>query len=125
MTKFATKTISGTGRGKSLGYPTINMVVPEKIPLILHQGIYTAHAKINDEKYNGILTYGPNPTFGEKTVTLSIYLLDTVAPTVYPNTDIEIEIGKPIRKIEEFNLPEELIQQMQKDEITARALLQS
>ena len=121
--KFKTKTVKGHGRGKGLGFPTINMVVPENIPLVMQQGVYAAHAFIKDEKYNGALYYGTSPTFGETETVLEIYLLDTAGFYIGEDEPIEIEAVKFIRGVETFGLPELLIVQMEKDIEKIRAIL--
>ena len=122
-TKFKTKTVKGHGRGKKLGFPTVNMVVPENIPLIMQQGVYAARAKIKDEMYNGALYYGTSPTFDEKEIVLEIYLLDTVGFYLGPDEIVEVEVVKFIRGVESFGLPELLILQMKKDVAQIQAIL--
>lgn len=121
--KFQTTTVRGHGRGRMLGFPTVNMIVPENIPLILQQGVYAARAVIKGEEYNGALFYGPVPTFDETEIMLEIYLLDTSAFYLGEDEDIEIEIVKFIRPVMKFDVPELLIAQMQKDETLVRTVL--
>ncbi len=113
--KFKTTTISGYGRGKELGFPTINMIIPELIPIQLRQGIYAAYVKINDEMYKGALYYGSVPTFAQSELTLEVYLLDVVRIYVAPDSSIEVDTVKYIRPIKEFKSPELLVLQMEKD----------
>ena len=121
--KFKTTTISGHGRGKELGYPTVNMNIPENVPLFLRPGIYAAKAEIKGQKYFGALFYGPTPTFGDTDISLEIYLFDTL--NFYAGTDeeIEIETVKYIREVMKFDLPELLIKQMDKDVALIRKVL--
>ena len=121
--KFQTVTVKGHGRGQGLGFPTINMVVPANIPMTMAQGVYAAHAIINEEKYNGALYYGSSPTFGEKEIVLEINLLDTVGFYIAENEPIEIELVKFIRPVMSFGLPELLVEQMEKDVAQIRAVL--
>ena len=121
--KFKTTTISGHGRGKELGYPTVNMLIPEDVPLFLTQGIYAAKAVIKGEKYFGALFYGPTPTFGEKDMSLEIYLFDTLNFHAGPGEEIEIETVKYVRDVMKFDLPELLVNQMDKDVDLIRKIL--
>lgn len=121
--KFTTTSIHGHGRGKGLGFPTVNMVIPANVPLGLMPGVYAARAKIADEKYNGALFYGPASTFGEKEITLEIYLFDTAGFHMNAGEEIEIEIVKYIRPVIKFDLPELLIVQMERDEESVREVL--
>ena len=122
-TKFTTTTVKGHGRGKGLGFPTINMVVPANIPLVMQQGVYAAHAKIGEEKYSGALYYGPAPTFGEREIALELYLFDTVAFYIGEGETLEVEVVKFIRGVQKFDLPELLIVQMERAEMEIREVL--
>ncbi len=113
--KYTTTTIPGSGRGKMLGFPTINMNIPDNLPLQLPQGVYSAHAQIGDNSYKGALYYGPASTFGEHDPRLEIYLFDTAGLYVGPGESIAIEIGKHIREPKTFELPELLLEQITKD----------
>ena len=121
--KFKTITIKGHGRGKGLGFPTINMRIPSTLPLTLQQGVYAARAIIGEEKYNGALYYGPAPVFQEKEAALEIYLFDTMGFFLDVNQEIEIESVKFIRPVMSFGLPELLIEQMERDVAQIRAVL--
>lgn len=113
--KFKTTTITGHGRGKELGYPTVNMLIPENVPILLIPGVYAAHAMIKGQKYYGALFYGPTPTFDETDMSLEIYLFDTLNFYSGPGEEIEVETVKYIREVKKFELPEQLIKQMDSD----------
>lgn len=121
--KFDTRTVKGHGRGKALGFPTVNMVIPDNLPLLLKQGVYAARAVIKDEKYVGALYYGPAVTFGETEAALEIYLFDTAGFYIGEHEPVSIESLSFIRPVMHFELPEQLIQQMEKDEKDIRKAL--
>ena len=121
--KFKTTTVRGHGRGKDLGFPTVNMVIPDTMSLTLQSGVYAARAIIENKKYGGALYYGPVPTFKQKELTLEIYLFDTIDFSVRDGTEIEIEIVKFIRPVMTFGLPELLVNQMEKDVEAVHAAL--
>lgn len=121
--KFKTTTITGKGRGKNLGFPTINMIIPEEIPVVLRQGVYAAKIYLNNEKYYGALYYGPSPTFNDQDLNLEVYLFDTVNFYVGAGEEIEIETVKFVREVMKFDLPELLVRQMQKDTAYIREIL--
>lgn len=121
--RFKTRSVKGHGRGKGLGFPTVNMIVPENVPLKLAQGVHAARAVIHGERYNGALYYGPVPTFGESDVALEIYLFDTSNFYLGEDEDVEIEVVKFIRPVMTFGLPELLVVQMEKDEAAIRKIL--
>ena len=122
--KFKSTTVRGQGRGKSLGYPTLNMIVPDDIPVLLRPGVYAAHAVVGGEKYNGALYYGPVPAFGDTDSVLEIYLFDTTGFYVGEGEEIEIDTVKFIRGVMDFDFPELLIKQMDADVEAIRKIFQ-
>ena len=121
--KFTTTTVKGRGRGKTLGYPTVNMFIPDDVPILLRPGVYAARAVIKGQKYCGALFYGPSPTFGDKYSTLEIYLFDTLDFYVGEGEQIEIETVKFVREVMNFDFPELLVNQMDKDVVLIRKIL--
>lgn len=121
--KLKSKQIRGAGRGQRIGFPTINLMVPNNIEM--DDGIYAVRVLINDKKYMGALHYGPIPTFDEKGKTMEVYLLDVNnknSPKVGDN-DVEVEIVKFLRKIKKFKGISDLTEQIEKDVSDTRAIL--
>lgn len=121
--KFVSRTIKGHGRGKALGYPTINMVVPETIPVTLQKGVYAVKVKLQGEKYIGALYYGPVPVFNQIENVFEVHLIDVYGIFVKDGEDIEVEIVKHIRNIMDFGSPELLKIQMDKDVAQVKKVL--
>jgi len=121
--KFKSTTIKGAGRGKGLGFPTINMVVPADISLTLQRGIYAVRVFVNEQDYNGALYFGPASTFGETVNQLEVYLLNEVMVSVNPGEEIEIEIVGFVRTPENFSSPELLVLKMAEDVEKVRGIL--
>ncbi len=121
--KFTTTTVKGAGRGKELGFPTVNMFVTDNIPVSLRPGVYAATAIIGGQKYFGALCYGPALTFDETEYKLEIYLFDTLGFYAKEGESIEIETIKYIRDIKKFDFPELLIKQMNEDVLKIRNVL--
>jgi riboflavin kinase / FMN adenylyltransferase len=88
--KFKSRQIHGRGKGHSLGYPTINLSVPEDFTL--PDGIYAACMSIRGNLYRGALYFGRIPTFGIVEETLEIYLLGLTDETVPVVGEDEIEV---------------------------------
>ena len=62
--QFESTHIKGKGRGKPMGFPTINLKIPENFEL--KDGIYAAKVVIENITFVGALHYGPVPTFSEQ-----------------------------------------------------------
>lgn len=118
--KFESTQIIGKGRGKPMGFPTINLIIPENFEL--KNGIYAVKVIIENKNFKGALHYGPVPTFGELQKSLEVYLIEVTNNDLInqgiANLDgkiIKIEIIKFLRDIIKFKLVEELVKQIGED----------
>lgn len=68
--------VPGTGRGRELGYRTINLAVTHPRKLLPPDGVYAVRAEWRDGSAGGMMHVGPRPTFGEATRTLEVHLFD-------------------------------------------------
>ncbi|RRJ92422.1 bifunctional riboflavin kinase/FAD synthetase [Paenimyroides tangerinum] len=107
------KVVKGKQLGRTIGYPTANIVVSDKYKLIPAIGVYAAYAIINDVKYYGMLNIGTNPTIGDNPLTIEMNIFD-FDEDIY---DQEIEIGfiDKIRNQQKFNSLDELKLALSKD----------
>jgi riboflavin kinase/FMN adenylyltransferase len=104
--------VSGAGRGKEIGFPTVNIVYPEnKYPI--KQGVYMVKSTIDGVEYFGIANYGNCPTFNDDRVILEVNL-QGYNGDLYGKI-LKIEFVGYIRDIEKFDNPEELKKQLTKD----------
>lgn len=105
---FKSKHIKGDGRGHSVGFPTINLIIPSD--LVLLDGVYASLVTIEDKVYKGALHYGPVPTFDKIEKTLEVYLLDINDENVPNISDIELllNIVQFIRPIQKFESTKDL-----------------
>jgi riboflavin kinase/FMN adenylyltransferase len=115
MQTFTTHQIKGKGRGTLLGFPTINLA-PFK-GVTLKGGVYAARVSIDSRQYIGALHYGPIPTFGEKSVSLEVFLLDARSEDLkgMDLSKITIIPIKKIRDIKQFSTKNSLVNQIKKD----------
>lgn len=90
------------GRGKEVGFPTINMQLPDDFDM--EPGIYAAWVMIDNKTYKGALHYGPIPTFGEMNNSLEVHLIDISDEDVPESEDklIEVDIVERIRDVKKF-----------------------
>lgn len=102
----------GMGRGKKLGFPTINLKLNRQFSL--KHGVYVCQTKIDNITYHGLLFYGPRPTFKEKRPSLEIFLLNFNQP-VNLDKKISFRLIKFIRPVKKFTSAEQLIAQIHKD----------
>lgn len=125
--KFESTHIKGKGRGKPMGFPTVNLKIPENFKL--KDGIYAVKVTIENKVFIGALHYGPVPTFGELQKSLEVYLIEVKQADyeLLENLDgkiIKIEIVKYLRPVTKFNSKEELIEQIKNDVRKIKSLKQ-
>lgn len=115
--------VKGDGRGKTLGFPTINFKIPWN--LVLTPGIYAAWVWINGVKYAGALHYGSVPTFEKPEKTLEVFVLTKKA---LPNSevqkaDIKVMVMEKLREVQKFESSKALVAQMKRDVDKTQQLL--
>lgn len=121
--KFSSTAIRGYGRGKKLGFPTINLHIPPELVVGLVDGVYAIWATVEGERYPGAMHFGPIPTFGQTEKSLEIHLINALYISVNEGDEVECEIVKYIRPVMDFGSPELLVQQMVKDESEIKEVL--
>lgn len=98
LVTISVKRTYGTGRGKKIGLPTINFVIPSD--LRLPYGIYAGWLIIGDQKYPSAIHFGPRPQFHESGPSLEAYILNQ--QFVGTNVNIELQFVKFLRQIKRF-----------------------
>ncbi len=67
--------VKGEQRGRSLGFPTINLAPPPD-KLLPHDGIYATWVVLGEQRYRAASSLGVRPTFGGGPRKLEAYILD-------------------------------------------------
>lgn len=68
--------VSGNRIGRTIGFPTINILIDEK-KVLPHFGVYFSKVKIEGKTYNGISNIGVKPTIkGNNAVAIETYIYD-------------------------------------------------
>lgn len=111
--KFSSTQVKGKGRGKLLGFPTINLEIPKNFDL--EEGIYAVNFFAGDKKFLGAMHYGPIPTFDEKDKTLEVFLIDTKDEDIPSFENFEIETLKYLRPVMNFETEKDLKKQIAED----------
>jgi riboflavin kinase/FMN adenylyltransferase len=109
----------GAGRGKGLGFPTLNLKLAPGQDV--RHGIYAMRIDIEGKLYPAAGYVGARPTFGESEPVLEAYLLD-FSGDLYGKA-VEAEFIAFLRPDQSFATPEALAAQMQADCDEARAIL--
>lgn len=102
----------GHGRGKTLGFPTANIVYPAN-KVLVKVGVYGVEAEIDGAVYRGVANCGPRPTFGEDAVVLEAYF-EGLSEELY-GKPVTIKFVNYIRGIKKFDSAEALSEQISRD----------
>lgn len=111
----------GAGRGRTLGYRTINLRVPDPRKLLPPDGIYAVWVEWAEGRAGGMMHQGPRPTFDEPERTLEVHLFDTDAD-LYGRT-VKLCWIERLRDVLRFDTAQALKEQMDKDFVAARGAL--
>jgi riboflavin kinase/FMN adenylyltransferase len=109
--------VSGVRRGRLLGYPTINIIPPDRKLLPAH-GVYAVVADTPVGTFGGMLNLGAKPTFDDPTITLEAHLFDADAD-LYA-APVRLQFVERLREVQRFASPDALVAQLREDERRAR-----
>jgi len=115
------KVVKGQQLGRTIGYPTANIRVPEPYKLIPADGVYAVRATYGGNLYQGMLNIGVRPTVDGLTRTIEVHLFD-FDQDLY-GQELTIHFEARIRQEQKFAGMEELKRQLSKDKEDARRLL--
>ncbi|MEO0279413.1 MAG: riboflavin biosynthesis protein RibF [candidate division WOR-3 bacterium] len=104
--------IKGSGRGKKLGFPTINLKISE-LKIKPKEGVYIVETEIKNKTHQGLLYYGSRPTFNEKEKVFEVYLFNFNGE--FKKKNLKVKFHKFIRNDMKFDSVEELKKQIEKD----------
>ena len=139
--KFTAEIITGSGRGKKIGYPTINLNLDD-VAEGIEEGIYAGKVFIDSDRlplatdhsegdqksvtsgqfYFAAIHYGPRPFYNDSKA-FEVHIIDTEL-NILPQ-EIEIELIEKLRDIKDFESEEDLKSQISKDIKEAMIILES
>ena len=114
--------VPGTGQGRGLGFPTVNLKIDPgwAIPA---DGVYATMTHINDRIYQSLTNIGSRPTFGGKQRTLETYILDFQGDLY--GRELTIDIVQRLRDERKFPSVADLKKQIAEDVQKGRTILNS
>jgi riboflavin kinase/FMN adenylyltransferase len=119
---FSGRVVYGKQIGRTIGFPTANILIEDRFKLVLKSGIYAVYALINDKKYKGMLYIGSRPTIeanGLQTIEVNILDFDE---DIYGEF-ISIEVIDFIRGDKKLDGLDALKNQISEDKIAILACL--
>ena len=112
--------VPGTGTGRRLGFPTINLRPFERETLVPADGVYLCRVDAAGRTFDALLNIGHRPTFGGETRTIEAHLLD-VELAESPRSAV-FRLVDRIRPERRFESPAALASQIADDVATARTM---
>jgi riboflavin kinase / FMN adenylyltransferase len=111
--------IKGKGRGRRMGFPTLNL--ESKHETFPPKGVYAVMARANNRRLKGVLHLGPRPTFNEGALSIELHLLKNHNAINFK--ELEIFWVRFIREVMKFKSQAYLAQQIQRDTSKAKIIL--
>lgn len=119
---FEAIVIQGAKIGRTIGFPTANLLPNEPNKLIPAIGTYAVKVLLNNQEYLGMLNIGNNPTILSKGFSIEVNIFN-FADELY-GQKIMVSFVAKLRNEQKFNSIDELKQQLTKDKLHAIEILQ-
>ena len=115
------RVVEGAQRGRTIGFPTLNLGAPPHRKLLPPEGVYAVRVQTPAGPLGGMMNLGPRPTFGDSATSLEAHLFDTNGN--FYGSHIRIDFVARLRETRKFASAEQLTAQLRHDERDARSAL--
>ncbi len=113
--------VRGAGRGRGIGYPTINVGVEDERKLLPPDGVYAVHVEWRTGSSGGMMHQGARPTFDETERSIEAHVFD-LDDDLYGER-VKLSWVSRLRDVHRFDSPKALKRQLDKDFAAARDAL--
>ena len=113
--------VKGKQRGRSIGYPTANILIDNKWKLLPTDGSYAVWAEVDGQKYKAMMNIGFNPTFPPEKRTVEVHILD-FNEDIY-GKEMRVSVVRKLRNEKKFDSVGELKKTLEIDENKVRNIL--
>ena len=69
--------VRGDQRGRTIGYPTLNLSPPSPRKLLPPDGVYAVRVQLPEGEFGGMLNLGPRPTVGDQQRRIEAHVFDS------------------------------------------------
>lgn len=111
----------GVGRGRTLGFRTINLSFPPPRKLLPPDGVYAVRVCTPLGTFGGMMNLGGRPTFGDSVRSLEAHLFDATGDLY--GRRVRVDMIRRLRETRKFDSAGALVEQLGHDEAAARAAL--
>jgi riboflavin kinase / FMN adenylyltransferase len=105
--------VHGEGRGRDLGFATLNIAPPSPRKLLPPVGVYAVRVQTPQGTFGGMVNLGPRPTFREKGTTLEAHLFGPSGD--FYGARVRIDFISFLRDTRKFANAGELTRQLEQD----------
>lgn len=113
--------VRGDQRGRTIGYPTLNLSPVSERKLLPPDGVYAVRVQLPEGQFGGMLNLGPRPTVGDQQRRIETHVFD--ASRDWYGAHVRLDFVKRLRGTRPFAGLDALRDQLAEDERMARALL--
>lgn len=112
--------ISGEGRGKELGFPTINIRTNSCLPK--KRGVYICLLHLGQKAFSGVMNIGVNPTFSDvnQKLKVEVHLIEPFSQNFQERT-VCVDILMYVRDERQFDSRDSLKQEIKSDIAKAKS----
>lgn len=114
---FSGKVIKGKQLGRTIGFPTANIMIAEVEKIIPKKGVYVVEGSWDGNKYQGMMNIGVKPTVDGHTLSVEVNFFD-LDQDLYDKI-VTIHLRKFIREEKKFESLDYLKLQIQNDKVFA------
>lgn len=114
--------VRGDQRGRTIGYPTLNLSPVHPRKLLPPDGVYAVRVHLPEGQYGGMLNLGGRPTFGDAARSIETNVFD--ASRDWYDAPVRLDFIRRLRGVQPFAGIAELRQQLAQDESQARLALE-
>ena len=111
------RVVAGEKRGRTIGFPTVNVKLSDPDKLLPRPGVYHAQTEINGTLYNAMMNVGVRPTVSSKGITTVEVNILGYSGDLY-GASMRFTLLRFIRDERKFSSLEELKMQLEKDKKT-------
>lgn len=113
--------VRGDQRGRTIGFPTLNLAPVSDRKLLPPDGVYAVRVQLPEGQFGGMLNLGPRPTVGDLGRRIETHVFDASAD--WYGARIRLDFVGRLRGTRPFSGLDALKSQLAEDELHARALL--
>lgn len=113
--------VAGDARGRLLGFPTLNVALPESRKLLPPDGVYAVQVEGSRGRFDGMMNLGGRPTFGDERRSIEVHLFDAAGD--FYGDRVDVAFVARLRDTMRFSGPDALVAQLRLDADAARRAL--